>query len=234
MDQGAFDNVGSFLVPYSTVRRQTSTPGTRSDNKKAQIRAAAKELFLQRGFQATSTDAIAAAASSSKETLYRYYPKKEDLLVDVLRSLTVERSFWLKAMDNATEPTSKRQLRTRLRTTIVGLLETMMQPDYLAMLRLIVAESPRFPELGDLFRQTILAQGTRYFATLLHAGQRHGVVRHQVDPSTVARMCLGSLLTYVLPNGLIHGTEEPQIPDVHAIDALVDHLIALVAVRSQG
>src|SRR5713226_7273324 len=96
---------------------EPSVTQTRTEKKRAQIRAAAKQLFLRHGFQATSTDAIAAAASVSKETLYRYYPKKDDLFVDVLRSLTIERSFWVQAMERPTEPTSTEDLRVLLRTT---------------------------------------------------------------------------------------------------------------------
>ncbi len=210
---------------------EPSVPQTRTEKKRAQIRAAAKHLFLQHGFQATSTDAIAAAASISKETLYRYYAKKEDLFVDVLRSLTIERLFWVQLMERLTEPKNTQELRVLLQTTAQGLLETMMQPEYLAILRLIVAESPRFPELGDLFRQTVLAQGFNYFLTLLRSGQRNGAVREHIDPPTVARMFLGTLLTYILPNGLIWSRQAPQIPDPGTIDTFVDHMMEMLSPR---
>ena len=211
--------------------QEPSVPQTRSEKKRAQIRAAAKHLFLQQGFQATSTDAIAAAASISKETLYRYYANKGDLFVDVLRSLTIERLFWVQMLERSTEPKTTQELRVLLRTTAQGLVETMMQPEYLAILRLIVAESPRFPELGDLFRQTVPEQGFKYFLTLLRSGQRNGVVREYIDLPTVARMFLGTLLTYVLPNGLIQGTQASQMPDPGAIDTFVDHLMEMISTR---
>jgi TetR/AcrR family transcriptional repressor of mexJK operon len=210
---------------------EPSVPQTRTEKKRAQIRAAAKHLFLQHGFQATSTDAIAATASISKETLYRYYAKKEDLFVDVLRSLTIERLFWAQLMEQSTEPKNTQELRLLLQTTAQGLLETMMQPEYLAILRLIVAESPRFPELGTLFRQTVPAQGFKYFLTLLRSGQRNGVVREHIDPPTVTRMFLGTLLTYVLQNGLIQSTQAPQIPDPGAIDTFVEHMMDMISTR---
>jgi AcrR family transcriptional regulator len=204
-------------------------PQTRTDRKRAQIRAAAQELFLQHGFQATTTDAIAATASISKETLYRYYPRKEDLFLDVLRSLTVERAVWVRLMERTPEPSTTRQLRALLRTIAQSLLELMLQAEYLAMLRLIVAESPRFPELGDMFRQTVLEQGSTYFAMLLRSGQRNGVVREDIDPSIVMRMLLGTVLTMVLPNGLIRSSQSPAMPDKRAIAAFIDHLMDLIS-----
>jgi AcrR family transcriptional regulator len=208
-----------------------AAPPTRSDKKRAQIRAAAQLLLLQHGFQGTTTDAIAATASISKETLYRYYARKEDLFVDVLRSLTVERAVWVRLMERPIEPRDTRQLRALLRSAVQGLLDTMLQPEYLAMLRLIVAESPRFPELGDGFRQTVLEPGATYVAMLLSAGQRNGIVRDNLDPPTVTRMFLGALLTMVLPNGLIHSSQAPAAPDQEAINTFVDHLMDLISER---
>jgi AcrR family transcriptional regulator len=208
-----------------------ATPQTRTDRKRLQIRAAAQALFLQHGFQATTTDAIAAAASISKETLYRYYARKEDLFVDVLRALTVERAVWVQLTERATEPRNARQLRALLRTTAQGLLDTMSQAEYLAMLRLIVAESPRFPELGDVFRQTVLEQGVTYFTTLLRAGQRNAIVRDSIDPLTVSRMFLGTLLTMVVPNGLIRSSQAAAPPNRRAMATFIDHLMDLISNR---
>lgn len=210
---------------------EPSVTQTRTEKKRAQIRAAAKQLFLRHGFQATSTDAIAAAASTSKETLYRYYAKKEDLFVDVLRSLTIERFFWVQLMERSTEPKNTQELRVLLRTTAQQIIETMMQPEYLAILRLIMAELPRFPELGTLFRQTVPEQGFNYFLTLLRAGQRNGVVQAHIDPPTVARMFLGTLLTYALLDGLMQNMQAPQIPDAGAIDTFVDHMMDMISTR---
>jgi TetR/AcrR family transcriptional regulator, mexJK operon transcriptional repressor len=213
--------------------KEPPVPQTRTEKKRAQIQAAAKQLFLQHGFQATSTDAIAAAASTSKETLYRYYAKKEELFVDVLRSLTIERSFWVQVMEQSPEPKNTQELRMLLRTTAQGLLETMMQPEYLAILRLIVAESPRFPELGTLFRQTVPSQGFHYLLTLLRSGQHNGVVRAHIDLPTVARMFLGTLLTYTLLDGLMQPMQAPQLPDSGTIDTFIDHLIEMISTRKR-
>jgi AcrR family transcriptional regulator len=208
---------------------ELSAAHTRTEKKRAQIRAAAKHLFLQQGFGATSTDAIATAASISKETLSRSYANKEELLVDVLRSLPIERPFWVQLTERSPEPKSPQELRGLLRTTAHGLLETRMQPEYLATLRLLLASSPRIPSLGDLFGQTVPAQGCKYFLTLLRVWQRNGVVREHIDPPLVTPMFLATLLTYVLPNGLIRSSQAPRIPDPAALDTFVDHLMEMIS-----
>jgi AcrR family transcriptional regulator len=59
--------------------------GLRED-KKAQARQtisnAATALFLKKGFDAVSVADVAAAANVSKMTVFNYFPRKEDLLLD--------------------------------------------------------------------------------------------------------------------------------------------------------
>ena len=62
----------------------------RSRAKRDQIRATAQQLFLERGFANTGTNLIAKEAGVSKETLYRYFPSKEELLADCLRHLIAD------------------------------------------------------------------------------------------------------------------------------------------------
>ncbi|MEU8460420.1 TetR/AcrR family transcriptional regulator [Streptomyces sp. NPDC029003] len=61
------------------------TTGLRESKKlrtRRQLAATALELFLERGFDAVSVADVAAAAEVSKPTLFRYFPSKEDLLLD--------------------------------------------------------------------------------------------------------------------------------------------------------
>src|SRR5258708_412390 len=184
----------------------------RTEKKRAQIRTAAKALFLRSGFQGASTDAIAAEASVSKETLYRYYARKEDLFMDVVRSLTTERLNLSQWTERSTEPTSEGDLRMRLRAIARQVVETMVQPEYQAIARLILAELPRFPELGPLFRQTVPEPATKALLSLLRQGQAHGVVREHIDLPMIGRMFFSTFLASGVLNGLLPNAKTPDIP----------------------
>ena len=58
--------------------------GPLSQAKREQILAAAQRLFLERGFERTSMEAIREHAGVSKPTLYNHYSSKEVLFADVI------------------------------------------------------------------------------------------------------------------------------------------------------
>ena len=62
--------------------RQARLAPHRSERTRAAIREAANRLFLERGVDGTTVDAICGAAGISKGTFYLYFHRKEDLLVE--------------------------------------------------------------------------------------------------------------------------------------------------------
>ncbi len=62
--------------------------GLREQKKLAtrkKIMATAKELFLEKGYEATSTELVARGAGIGSGTLFNYFPSKAELLVEVMR-----------------------------------------------------------------------------------------------------------------------------------------------------
>lgn len=62
--------------------RAGTTARVRAEQTRAKIREVANRLFLQQGFEATTVDAIAAAAGVSKGAFYLHFERKEDLLLE--------------------------------------------------------------------------------------------------------------------------------------------------------
>jgi TetR/AcrR family transcriptional repressor of mexJK operon len=72
-------------TPLPTAVAQA--PGRPKDlEKRAAILEAAKDLFLARGFEATSMDAVAQAAGVSKLTVYNHFQDKDTLFLSAVKS----------------------------------------------------------------------------------------------------------------------------------------------------
>jgi len=107
------------------------------------IIATATRLFLRDGFEKTSMDMIASEAQVSKRTLYAHHPGKAELFADVVVAFHQGRLDELECM-----PLAGGSLRDQLRGLADGTLSIMIQPDVIALERVIAGEAHQFPQLA--------------------------------------------------------------------------------------
>ena len=196
-------------------------PNTRTQQTRERIRTAALRLFLQQGYLATSIDAILAEAGiSSKETLYRHYANKEALFVDVLSHLTLSQPGISAKLATLPTPHDLPQLGQVLTQLSREILSLMSQPDYLPLVRMIIAEVPRFPQLGTLFFSTVPQRGLAIITALLREAREQQIIA-DLDLDAVAHTLLGGLLTYAITS-LVFTGEEAHPPPLDRADAVVE------------
>lgn len=115
--------------------------------KRAQILDASREAFLTLGYEGASMEAIAAKADVSIMTLYRHAESKEDLFSAVIAQACdptdpEEQAHWGKLM--------RQPLGEVLVAFGITFQERLSDPDTVALMRVVMAESSRFPALGEL------------------------------------------------------------------------------------
>src|SRR5215470_2706712 len=183
----------------------------RQEAKREQIRAAARRLFLRHGFSETSMDAVTATAGVSKQTLYRYYETKAQLFADVLGELitdpTARAGEW---PPEQPLPRNGQELEAWLVSFGQAYLVRMMEPDQLSLLRVIIAEGSRFPELVYEWRSSLPGLGVAAFMTQIEACQAAEVVASWVDVRTVGRLFASLLFGFLMRDGLL--APEPKSP----------------------
>ena len=193
---------------------------SRSQHTRQRLRAAAYRLFFQQGYLATSIDAILAEAGiSSKETFYRHYSNKEALFVDVLAHLTMEQPGFSEKLATLPPPRDLLSLRQALTMLAREILSMMCQPGYLPLVRMIIAEAPRFPQLGKLFLSTVTQRGLTILTSLLQTAREQQIIA-DVDFDAVTHTLLGGLLAYILMN--LISAEEGHLPSLDRADAVVE------------
>lgn len=134
---------------YSSVSK--AKPSTRSGRPsaantgevEARLLDAATQLFLTHGFEATSCDQVVALAGASKGSLYARYSNKEELFAAVVHRV-VDRS-----LRPSGDIPSDLPLAERLRVVGAEILHHALEPDALAMMRLVIATATRFPALAQ-------------------------------------------------------------------------------------
>jgi AcrR family transcriptional regulator len=204
----------------------------RSRQTHERLRAAAFRLFLRQGYLATSIDAILAEAGiSSKETLYRHYASKEELFVDVLSHLTLDRPGFAEKLSTLPTPHDLSSLHQALTQLSREILSILSQPEYLALLRIIVAEAPRFPQLGRLFFSNVPQRGFSIIGEMLQAAKEQRIIA-EVNFEAVTRALIGGLLSYALLDLMLVGEQalSPSLAEEQASPPLLDRADAIVEV----
>ncbi|UDF04481.1 TetR/AcrR family transcriptional regulator [Asticcacaulis sp. AND118] len=144
-----------------------------------QILEAARDEFCQRGFSATRLEDIAKRAGISKALIYVYYPTKTDLFIAVARHVTdpIKGAGFVLDPDRAAEA----QLRHEHEQFYANLLQ---DEHTLGILRLIISESHRVPEIGQFYALELIGGEIEGLRALI----RHGIERGEFAPDALARL----------------------------------------------
>ena len=126
----------------STEREQRG----RSAQKRRAILDAATEVFLRKGYLATNMDEIAALAAVSKQTVYKNFPGKETLFVEIVSSVTNRASE--RVHSEMPDLAEGEDIADYLGRYAYRQLIIVLTPRVMQLRRLVIGEVSRFPELA--------------------------------------------------------------------------------------
>jgi TetR/AcrR family transcriptional repressor of mexJK operon len=200
-------------------------PSARSRAMRATILAGARHLFLARGFERTSMDAVAAAVGVSKMTVYRHFRSKEALFAG-----TISEMCEAIADPELARSMERQPLRQALEIFARRSLDTIFDPEALGLHRVVMAESQQFPELGRMFYERAPATHVATLATYL-AHNFHGVLRPGAAERIAAEFM--SLLRGYEHMRALFGLDRPPTPRQrnHQIARAVQHVLNKVQDR---
>src|SRR4051794_20243806 len=114
--------------------------------KRQLVLDAATGLFMAQGYGAVSMDAVARAAGVSKATLYAYFSSKDQLFATIIGEACRQKIALAELL-----PMDATDVRAALVAFGGRLLRFFLEERPLAIHRVVIAESTRFPELGRAF-----------------------------------------------------------------------------------
>lgn len=165
--------------------RRTDDVQARLDDKRRRILEAARSLVSDGGWPQAQVSHVAAVAGLATGTVYRYFPSKAELCVEVLSAVSQREVDVIDAIANGTEPAGQ-----RLHAAVRAFVSRAMRNRRLAYA--LIAE-PCDPEI-DQARLTYRHAISRQILRIVRDGQAAGEFRTDVDAGVAATVIVGGFM----------------------------------------
>jgi AcrR family transcriptional regulator len=152
-----------------------SSRAERAAERRAAIIEAAMDEFIARGFAATRLDDVAKRAGVAKGTIYLHFKDKESMFEELIRTAIVP---LVNRLAEGPPPVggSVRDMIEGFIRTFIHEVTTTRRGD---IVRLIVAEGPRFPEIADFYYREVVSKGLAGMRAAISLGIARGEIKHK-------------------------------------------------------
>jgi AcrR family transcriptional regulator len=145
----------------------------RAAERRQAIIEAAMEEFISRGFAATRLDDIARRAGVATGSIYLHFKDKESMFEELIRTAIVP----LVGRMQGPPPTggTVRDLIEAFALNFIHEVVTTRRGD---IVRLIVAEGPRFPAIADFYYREVVSKGLAGMRAMVELGIARGEIKN--------------------------------------------------------
>ena len=167
--------VGETATAAPASPKPASNRAERAAERRGAIIEAAMDEFIARGFAATRLDDVAKRAGVAKGTIYLHFKDKESMFEELIRTAIVPLVMRL----GSTPPPSGASVRDMVEgfaKTFIQEVATTRRGD---IVRLIVAEGPRFPAVADFYYREVVSRGLAGMRALIELGIARGEIKQK-------------------------------------------------------
>ena len=186
-------------------------------DRRQQIIEAALKVFSTKGFhKATNKDIAQAAGGISPGLIYWYFKDKEDLFLSIIR----ERAAIFQLADH---PERLMELPPREGLALIGrtYLSVFKVPGNVAIIRIMVAEAIRFPQIAEMFYKQVASRFLGLLSQYLQRQVDLGRLRPH-DTMIAARSFLGMFVVNVVAREILRDPSAVATPDEQLIATVLD------------
>jgi AcrR family transcriptional regulator len=144
----------------------------RAAERRQAIIDAALDEFVARGFTATRLDDIARRAGVAKGTIYLHFKDKESMFEELISTAIVPLIGRL-----VPPPSMNGSVREALEGFAKAFIEQVATTRRGEIMRLIVAEGPRFPAIADFYYREVISRGLAGMRALIELGIARGEIK---------------------------------------------------------
>ncbi|GAA3305642.1 TetR/AcrR family transcriptional regulator [Streptomyces cinereospinus] len=209
------------------ARKPTSDSTRRSEKSRRAIYAAALALVGEVGYARTTIEGVAARAGVGKQTIYRWWSSKADVLMEAFLDLGAQAAEQAAGQDArpgaeyAVPDTG--DLAADLKSVLRATVDELLDPQFEVPARALAAEGVVNEQLGREFVTKLLEPQLQLYVQRLRSAQDAGHVRADVDPRIALELFVSPLAQRWL---------QRTAPITHAYaDTLVDYALHGIAPR---
>jgi len=189
------------------------SPGRpRSEVAHRAILDAARELLIEEGFTRLRLEHVAARAGVGKGTIYRRWPSKEALTLELVLDLAAPH------LEIADLGDTRAELRSATCNPLAAITSSPFGPVIRAMLSQIAGN----PAIGDPFRAAIVARRRAEIGHVLDRGIARGDLRSDADRSIATELLVGPVYFRLVFGGSL---------DVDFAERVADAVFAAFSMR---
>jgi AcrR family transcriptional regulator len=168
------------------VQKPAPDSTRRSEKSRRAIYAAALALVGEVGYPKTTIEGIAARAGVGKQTIYRWWSSKAEVLMEAFIDLgaqaaeTAGHADWEQGQGDGIPDTG--DLEADLKAVLRATVDELNDPRFNAPARALAAEGVADPAFSEEFVDKLLMPSLELYVRRLRAAQDAGQVRAEVDP----------------------------------------------------
>lgn len=146
----------------------------RAAERRQAIIDAAMDEFIARGFAATRLDDIAKRAGVAKGTIYLHFKDKESMFEELIRTAIVP----LVGRMQGTPPAGG-TVRDMIEASALAFIREISTSRRGDLVRLVVAEGPRFPAIADFYYREVVSKGLAGMRAMIELGIARGEIANK-------------------------------------------------------
>jgi AcrR family transcriptional regulator len=156
------------------LETRPETRRRRKAERPQEILEAAFAEFSRNGYATTTLDRIAERAGVTKGTIYVYFENKEHLFISMVQEFTKGAHETVQEMYETHEGSTADLLRAQYSFIYQHIVEDKRRRE---VVRMLIAEAPRFPALADRYHEEILRPCLDMLRQAIQRGMDRGEIR---------------------------------------------------------
>ena len=156
------------------LETRPDTRRRRKAERPQEILEAAFAEFSRNGYATTTLDRIAERAGVTKGTIYVYFENKEHLFISMVQEFTKGARNTVQEMYETHDGSTADLLRAQFSFIYQHIVEDKRRRE---VVRMLIAEAPRFPELADRYHEEILQPCLDMLRQAIQRGVDRGEIR---------------------------------------------------------